>query len=525
MKKHLLTVVCALILNSISAQIEYKDVAGIFYARCTSCHHTGASTRPFMNYSQTAYYSGSIQNDLTINRMPPWGADTTYSRFQHERLISSSEKQLILNWIATGTQKGDTTIVPAPPVYQNGYQLAGNADLTLSIGQFTSTATIADKYYCFSLPSGLTQDRIIRAFEIVPGNKPIVHHAVVSVDSTGVYAGDLSGNCFSIVGNVGIGTYAPGSAAVIFPSQAPLKAGITLKAGSKVIIQLHYPAGSAGEVDSTKIRLYFYPIGTTGVRKIYTTTPLQNWSMAIPPNALTAFTAYYPTSGTLPVSLSAFAVMPHSHLICKSIIYYAVKPGIDTIELVKVNKWDFEWQDYYTFRKLVKIPNGYRLYSKHIYDNTASNPNNPNSPPITIYSNTSTTDEMLFDGMMFLYYQPGDELIDMQAIMDGDPLLTTGVKEVDSKAFVLNSMAFPNPFNDFITLQYTINETANVSVEITDIIGKQISKTNFGKQTEGYHDWEWKGTDVSGNKVPAGIYFYKIKANGFSYEGKIIKQN
>ena len=69
--------------------------------------------------------------------------------------------------------------------------------------------------------------------------------------------------------------------------------------------------------------------------------------------------------------------MPHSHLICKSIIYYAVKPGIDTIKLVKINKWDFEWQDYYTFKKLVKIPNGYRLYSKHIYDNTATNPNNP----------------------------------------------------------------------------------------------------------------------------------------------------
>ena len=525
MKKQLFIVLCGLIINSINAQPDYKDVAGIFYARCTSCHHTGASNLPFMNYAQTAAYSSAIQNDLIIGKMPPWSADTSYTRFQHERIITASEKQQILNWIAGGTLKGDTTLAPAAPIYSNGYQLAGNADLTLSIGQFTSTATTSDKYYCFSLPSGLTQDRIIRAFEIVPGNKPIVHHAVVSIDSTGAYAGDLTGNCFSIVGNVGLGTYAPGSAAVLFPSQAPLKAGITLKAGSKVIIQMHYPAGSAGEVDSTKIRIYFYPIGTTGVRKIYTSTPLQNWSMSIPPNTITPFSAYYPTSGTLPISLSAFAVMPHSHLLCKSIIYYAVKPNIDTIKLVKINQWNFEWQDYYTFRKLVKIPNGYRLYAKHYFDNTANNPNNPNSPPITVYSNTGTNDEMLFDGMMYLVYQPGDELIDMQSIIDGDPLLTTGIKNSDEKIVVLKSNAFPNPFNDFISFQYNINETANVTIEITDVIGKLIMTSNLGKQTEGYHNWEWKSSDLNGNKVPAGIYFYKIKANDFSCEGKIIKQN
>ncbi len=64
-----------------------------------------------------------------------------------------------------------------------------------------------------------------------------------------------------------------------------------------------------------------------------------------------------------------------------------------------------------------------------------------------------------------------------------------------------------------------------MSIEITDVIGKQVINTNIGKQSEGYHEWEWKATDLKGNKVPSGIYFYKIKADDFSYEGKIIKQN
>ena len=134
MKKFLLSVLCGLMVNSITSQVDYKDVAGIFYARCTSCHHTGASNFPYMNYTETAALSGSIQYDLTNNIMPPWSADTSYTRFQHERIITASEKQLILNWISGGSLKGDTTLAPAAPVYPTGYQLVGNWIYCFSLG-------------------------------------------------------------------------------------------------------------------------------------------------------------------------------------------------------------------------------------------------------------------------------------------------------------------------------------------------------------------------------------------------------
>ncbi len=524
MKRYVLPVIAFSILaTTLSAQV-YKDVAGIFYTRCTSCHHTNASDYPFMNYTETSAEASKIQYQLSNNIMPPWSADTTYTRFQHERLITAAEKQKILAWITNGVPAGDTALAPAAPVYPTHYQLSGNADLTLGIGTFTSTSSSTDKYFCFSIPSGLTQDRIIRAFEVVPGNKKIVHHAVITADTTGNYMSDLSGGCYNIPGNLGIGTYAPGSKATVFPGQTPLKAGMYLKAGSKIIIQLHYPSGSAGEVDSTKIRLFFYPIGTTGVRRIYSTTPLQNWSMAIPANSVVPYSAYYPSVNIgLSYSLSAFAVMPHSHLLCKSIIYYAVSPGVDTIPLVRVNKWDFEWQDYYTFKKLVKIPTGYKLYSKHVYDNTVNNPNNPNNPPVTVFSNTGTKDEMLFDGMMYLIYQPGDELIDIESIINNDPLLS--VNEISASPGELRSIAFPNPFHASITLRYVLQNYSDVSIEIRDVIGRKITAADLGKLAEGSHDWVWNGKDESGNKTSYGIYFYKIKAGNSTYEGKIIKQD
>ena len=124
MRKLLLSILFISIgLNSvIKAQVlTYKDVAGVFYARCTSCHHEGANHFSFMNYTKTNSYKFLIQSALNSNKMPPWKADTNYTRFQHERLISSQEKTAILNWIATGATKGDTTQAPPQPNYPPVY--------------------------------------------------------------------------------------------------------------------------------------------------------------------------------------------------------------------------------------------------------------------------------------------------------------------------------------------------------------------------------------------------------------------
>ncbi|HMT28899.1 MAG TPA: hypothetical protein PKD91_06440 [Bacteroidia bacterium] len=135
------------------AQIEYKDVAGIFFSRCTSCHHDGgAGPFPLMTYTDTEQESGDIFDALTDGTMPPWSPDTTYTRFLHERIITLAEKTAILNWINNGTPAGDTTLAPAPPVYTN-YQLYGTPSMELQIPTFTSNATTQDSYVCFSLPT------------------------------------------------------------------------------------------------------------------------------------------------------------------------------------------------------------------------------------------------------------------------------------------------------------------------------------------------------------------------------------
>lgn len=514
---------------SASAQLVYKDVAGIFYNRCTGCHHVnGGAPFPMMNYSETYPWASLIQTDLNNNKMPPWPPDTTYTRLLHERIITAPEKADILSWISSGAQMGDTTIAngcPPAPVYTQ-YHLYGTPDLVAKVPGFASNATGSnDVYNCFALPTGLTQDRILRAYEIVPNNGGLVHHVVVTVDTTGTVTSDVSGGCFNQPGDFGIGGYAPGSPPTVYPSSPQLKLGMKIKAGSKLVMQQHYPAGSGGQIDSTEIRLYFYPVGTPGIRPVYSNTFLQNWTMAIFPNTTATYTAKYPTnSSTLPSDLSIYASSPHAHHLNRSMTVYGYRASpVDTIPLIRIPVWDFDWQGMYVHPNMVKIPAGYKLGSKHFYDNTTNNPDNPNNPPQFMQAGTSTTDEMLFDSFQWTYYQAGDELIDIGSILATDSLLNptaTGVNEISSAN--ISSVAYPNPFSEYVTIGYELTRSAKVEVSVYNIFGSEVKNLTSQFNTAGTYSVLWDGKNSSGAKVPAGVYFYTLHAGKASVSGKIM---
>ncbi|TAL62524.1 MAG: T9SS type A sorting domain-containing protein [Bacteroidetes bacterium] len=503
---------------TVSAQLVYKDVAGIFYSRCTGCHHlNGGAPFSMMNYSETYPWASWIQTDLNTGKMPPWSPDTTYSRFLHERVITTSEKNAILTWISNGAQKGDTTLAPPAPTYTK-YHLSGTPDLVLQIPTFSSNGGAADVYDCFALPTGLSVDRVIRAFEVVPGNPAIVHHVVVKVDTTGTVTNDLSGGCFSQPGDFDLDVYAPGGAPTVFPGQAPLKIGIRLKAGSKMILQIHYPPGTAGQLDSTQIRLYFYPLGTTGIRPVYVNTLLQNWTMPILPNTTPTFTAKYPSSGGLTTAYSIFGAFPHSHTVCKTMTNWADN-GTTTIPLIKINSWDFAWQGFYTYKKMPKIPTGYTIRASHLFDNTTNNPNNPNNPPALVMAGTGTKDEMLFDSFQYLLYQAGDELIDIGNLLANDTLLTTSVNE--QSPMRIQSFAYPNPFNEYVKIGYELTHPAETAVSVYNIYGSEVKNLAYQYNAAGDYTVNWDGKNNEGVKLPAGIYFYTICAGNSTASGKI----
>ncbi len=98
---------------------------------------------------------------------------------------------------------------------------------------------------------------------------------------------------------------------------------------------------------------------------------------------------------TIPQASTLFSIAPHAHLICASMMAFGVTFQGDTIPLVDIPKWDFHWQGAYQFQKPLKIPAFTKLHGYATYDNTSSNPHNPNSPPQVINVGEATTDEMM----------------------------------------------------------------------------------------------------------------------------------
>ncbi len=453
--------------------------------------------------------------------MPAWTPDTTYTRFVEEHLITPTEKAAIMNWVSAGALKGDTTQAELAPHYTR-YKLNGTADLERVIPTFTSNAGANDSYVCFSLPSGLLQDRILRAYEIVAGNPAVVHHVIAGIDTTGTQGNNLGGSCYNLPGQFMIGGYAPGAAPTVFPSQAPLRMGIRIKAGSNIMLQIHYPAGTSGMIDSTRIRLYFYPTNNVAnVRTVTVSTPLQNWLLSLPAYAVKTCYAQYPASGGLTSQLSVFATFPHSHKLATRMLNCAYK-GIDTVKLIRINDWDFNQQGYYYYRKLIKLDTGYTMYSAHVYDNTAANPNNPNTPPQAVYAGFSTKDEMLFDSYQWLAYQPGDDTINVQRILTNDSLLASvnALSPITHSTFY--TYAYPNPFESAVNIGYVLDSySATVSVEIYSMYGTLVRSFQSNYQSSGKQEVIWDGKNAAGIAQPPGTYVYVVKSNSRQCYGKL----
>ena len=398
-----------------------EDIAPILYGKCLQCHHSGGiSNLNLESYANTVTNAGMIQHVTSTGEMPPFPPDTLFQHYAYENVLSMNEISTILDWITNGVPLGDTSLLPPMPTFGNSSQL-GIPDLELQIPTYTSTATSnSDDYVCFSIPTGLSQGRKIRAIEVVPGNLQTVHHVLVSIDLFPNNSIITTANCMGPQGDMIYG-YAPGSVALTYPTNTSNSFGVELPANSSVSFAMHYPEGSFGQVDSTKVRFYFYPQSTV-IREISTdfliNEGLFGTPFILPPNQITEITASFgPTSQ----DYSFMSVFPHMHLLGKDMACIAITPTNDTINLIKINNWDFEWQGFYFYQTFLKIPAGSMIYAKGNYDNTVSS---TNPFPVTVQSGLNTEDEMFIFIFQFLPYQLGDENISIE-----NGLISTNIHE------------------------------------------------------------------------------------------------
>jgi hypothetical protein len=500
-----------------TAQTWSGDVAQIFYEKCTKCHHSGgAAPNSLMTFNEVNAMAGLVYQCINQNEMPPWPPDNNYQQYLHDRSLTSAEKTTILNWLNNGLPEGNAASTPPPPVYTNNTFL-GNGDLTVQIPTYMSKALTHDDYVCFSIPTNLTQNRTIKAVEVVPGNREIVHHALVYVDPTSAENTDtIGGNCASPSNATTklVTGYTPGATPMILPSIDPLKLGIDVGPGSSIYLTMHYPMGSYGAYDSTKVIIHFYPVGTTGVRQISAGPLIADNNFNLPANQVTNLTAQFPGGSTgLPASYSVLSVFPHMHLLGKNIKAYAFKPNMDTVKFVNVPKWNFMWQDFYFFQHMQKVPNGYFLKGEATYDNTTNNLNNPHNPPQNVSSGFNTTDEMFLVYFHYMPYQNGDENYDLNQYVNAS------VGEYYNNITGDISVS-PNPFNHGCDITLPKKLSADDHVYIYSASGELIRKLPCINGVQSLH---WDGYNEQGKELGNGVFFVSARIQGELLSKKIMK--
>lgn len=80
----------------------------------------------------------------------------------------------------------------------------------------------------------------------------------------------------------------------------------------------------------------------------------------------------------------------------------------------------------------------------------------------------------------------------------------------------------PNPFNPVTTIRYSIPRTSHVELSVYTAAGQLVRQLVNGIQSAGVRETVWDGVDEAGNRAVSGIYFYRLRANGFSYSKKMV---
>jgi hypothetical protein len=366
-----------------------QDVAPILYRHCAACHHPDA-VAPFslLTYRDAARRAQLIAIVTHRKYMPPWLPSEPH--FEHERKLTAIETDTLARWAAAGAPRGEPAQAPPIPRFASGWPL-GKPDLEAQMRTtFQVPADGPDLYQCFVILSPSRINRWVRALDMQPGNRKVVHHALLFQDITGTARRRDTGAgypCFGTPGFLparGLGGWTPGSV----PMQAPEGSPVLLEANADLVLQVHYHPTGKPESDRTSLALYFTDRKPD---RYLMDVPLGSSRIDIPPGD----SAYRVIDHfTLPVDVDVFAVNPHAHYVCKEMYGYAVLPDGTRRTLIRIPDWNFDWQQLYTYPHPIRLPAGTDLRMEFTYDNSAANPRNPHQPPQRVRWGPSSSDEM-----------------------------------------------------------------------------------------------------------------------------------
>jgi hypothetical protein len=410
------------------------DVAPIIYAHCTVCHRPGQSA-PFalMSYDEVRKHGQTIA-DVTARRyMPPWHASRAegFPEFRDERRLTDAQLSTLSEWVAAGMPSGDLKKAPLPPVFRSGWAL-GVPDLIVQLPRpLYVPAEGPDIYRNVTIAVDLPEDRWITALDFEPSARSVIHHALFFISPVGTAVGEneilpgLGGLNLNFGRGAGqrqtqappagargasaaepppavggIGGWVPGITPQFFP------AGIaqSLPKHTNIVVQLHVHPSGKEEREDGQLALYFAKTPPARSLTSLQVPPMFGFAAGID---VPAGDKHYVIRDTfeLPVDVDAYGARGHAHYLAREMKMTATLPDGTTKGLLWIKSWDFGWQDSYFYKAAFKLPKGTKIETEIIYDNSDTNPRNPNRPPKEVKWGRESFDEM--GSMTLLLAAPG----------------------------------------------------------------------------------------------------------------------
>ena len=349
-----------------------EDVAPILAQHCWGCHvEGGIAPYSLVDYESAEALGAAIVATTQSRTMPPWPLDASgdCQQFVDERWLSDTELDTLAAWVDAGAPPGDLSLVPPPPAEPPGLE---QVSATIATEAYTPTGSPPDNplddYRCFVIDSPSATDTVLTAFEVHPGVVEQAHHVVLfSLGNAEAEAEALSRSGsdgrpgYTCFGGAGVGAaeilaaWAPGVRVARYPEGT----GARVPGGRRLVLQMHYNLSAGISEDVTSMDLELDD----------TATPLRtvlaiDLDLAIPPDTPEHVESNVDGFGPDPVTL--VAAFPHMHQLGRTL---RVELGDGTC-VIDVPRWDFHWQQTYSYTKPVVVPGNAQVGLRCVYDST-----------------------------------------------------------------------------------------------------------------------------------------------------------
>ena len=410
-----------------------EHVAPIVFANCTPCHRPGEAA-PFqlLSYRDARPLAKAMAAAAAAHVMPPWKPGPSDYAFHGARGLTAQQIETLQRWAEGGAPEGDPAKLPPLPKFTDGWQL-GPPDLIVTMDQaYEVPQRGPDVYRNFVLPLNLDRDVWVRAIDFRPSARPVVHHSLFFLDSTGSargldaedpapgFPGGMGGVRITGAGRAGLGNPAQATGSLggwaLGGRALELPEGLAFPVakGSDLILSTHFHPSGSTQMEKSTVGLYF---ASRPPAQAFTSIQLPPVFGVFEGLDIPAGQERYTVkdSFTLPVDVRAFSIGAHAHYLGKEMKLTAAFPDGAVRTLLWIKDWDFSWQERYRFEDFVALPKGTRLDVEISWDNSAANKRNPTRPPARVTWGEESNDEMGSVGLQLVAANPG-ELPELQRV-------------------------------------------------------------------------------------------------------------